>query len=138
MAPKRQRTKFDVIAEIAKIDAEMEYRNDPDAFMGERGGYAETPDVELMKQKAQLRHELKMFDVTPVDGKEGDAVKKLWKRTAEEKQKKADRKKKEAKLAIEKAKEELAKDPKAIKQIVADMSPAQKKALLKELQNSTN
>lgn len=50
---------------------------------------------------------------------------------------KADRKKQEAKLAIEKAKEELAKDPEAMKKIVADMTPAQKKALLKELQNST-
>lgn len=139
MAKKIQRrTKFDVIREISEIDNELEKRNDPDTYMSTAGSLAGLALVELMKKKARLRHELKMFDATTADGEEAKLIEQTWKQRAQAEQRKNDLKKKEEKKRIAQAKKQMAqeieKDPDKLEDIVDNLSPAAKKKLLKKLQ----
>lgn len=135
---KNGRTKFDVIREISEIDAEIASRNDPDTYVPQAGPLTAITPIELMKKKARLRHELKMFEAQTADGQDAKLIKEVWKRRAESEQKENDRKKQEEKKRVAEAKKQVAreieKDPDKLENIVDNLSPEAKKKLLKKLQ----
>lgn len=109
---KRLRTKFDVLRELRGVTAKLERPE-------EAGKVAPRLNpVELIRRRTLLREELKLFDRRSATGEEGEALRKHWKRQAEENQKKIDAQKKKDAELLKKAKEEV-KEKLSIKELEA-------------------
>ena len=130
----KKRTKFDILRELREVEQQLLGVNEDSKGFVVR---TPTPSVELMKKKAQLRHELKMIDRKTATGADAEAIKKHQLRIMEEERKKQEAQKKIEAQRIEQAKKKLAQEvtesDEALDKFLETLSPEQRQKLKNKL-----